>query len=128
MMITKQDKQDFMEMGLALALFVAALYMICIYVSFAMDIKLEHARHLVGSVVTVLFLSYILRELITVYWKIMLGFCSVVLLFGAYGMSTEIYIDHYTTLGMGVLPDSYSWFYFWNDFLHRVLYSLSREN
>jgi len=111
MMITQQDKKDFLEMTLVLGLFIGALYMVSVYLSFALNIRLEHARHLVGSVVTVMFLSYIARELITVYWRILLGVSSVILLVGFYGLSTEIYIKNFTTLGLGELPGGFSWAY-----------------
>lgn len=111
-MITQQDKKDLLEMGLLLGLFIGALYMISVYLSFALNIRFESARHLVGSVVTVMFLLYVVRELITVYWRILFGVSSVILLVGFYGLSTEIYIENFTTLGLGELPAVFSWSYF----------------
>lgn len=102
--ITNQDKEDFLNMLLSLGVFISALSLFCFVLSTAIGISFDHSRHVVASLITVIGILYVGRELFLIYWRIFAGLSGAILLAGFYGASTELYIEHFTLLGTGNLP------------------------
>ena len=104
MRFTEQDKADCLQMLLFLSLFVALLSVICLLLSNFIGIEFDHARHVVASVVTVAGLLWIGREVLSSYKWIFASVSLVILLIGFYGGASELYIKHFTFMGLGELP------------------------
>lgn len=111
MQFTQKTKNDLVQVTLGLGLFISVLFMLSLTVSKALSVTLESARHLVAAVVILFMLAYILRDLLSLYWRVFMGVSAVVLLVGAYGALAELYVINFTILGVGDLPTDFSLVY-----------------
>jgi hypothetical protein len=105
---SQQDKNEAIRLVLhyivpALALFIMTTFL----VAKGLSIQFDSARHmLAGAVVSVAFIALLNEEAIH-FWRISIGFCLSVILVGSFSAAQELYVQHFTLLGMGELPQ---WF------------------
>jgi|GEM_PF-1824622 len=111
MRFSEQDKADCLRMLVFLGLFVALLSGICLVLSNFIGIQFDHARHVVASVFTVIGLLWIGREVLSTYKRIFASVSFVILLIGCYSSASELYIKHFTFMGLGELPGIFSVLY-----------------
>lgn len=111
MRFSQQTKNDLMQVALWLGLFISILFLLSLTVSRALSVSLESARHLVASVGTISMLAYILRDLLSVHWRAFMGVSAFVLLLGAYGALSELYVINFTILGIDELPPAFNFVY-----------------
>jgi len=104
MFLTPQIKRDIVDTALIMGVIIGSLYATALLTSMAMGIEMDSARPMVGSIAFVCGFLYLVKELITTFWKPLLSFTVVILLAGMYATAAELYIRYFTLLGIGELP------------------------